>query len=154
IGIVAGIVMLRSGILATLIWHYTVDASLVGLALIRSDNLYFKISGVVVGLAAVAPLAWSGISYLLRGSFEAVEDLLNGAEAPLEIDLTPQPASEETGALARRYNGLTASNWISGVMRSGWRVAGLARQARNHWGLPEALDGQPHGGHEGRRGAS
>jgi len=108
IGIVAGIVMLRSGILATLIWHYTVDASLVGLALIRSDNLYFKISGVVVGLAAVAPLAWSGISYLLRGSFEAVEDLLNGAEAPLEIDLTPQPASEETGALARRYNGLTA----------------------------------------------
>jgi len=28
----------------TLIWHYTVDASLVGLLRIRSDNLYFKIS--------------------------------------------------------------------------------------------------------------
>src|SRR5215475_7796936 len=39
IGIVAGIVMLRWGILATLIWHYTVDASLVGLFLVRSDNL-------------------------------------------------------------------------------------------------------------------
>ena len=108
IGIVAGIVMLRWGILATLIWHYTVDASLVGLLLIRSDNLYFKISGVVVGLAAVAPLAWSGVSYLLRGSFEAVEDLLNGAERAPEIDFTYRPASEETGAVARRYKGLTA----------------------------------------------
>ncbi len=108
IGIVAGIVMLRWGILATLIWHYTVDASLVGLLLIRSDNLYFKISGVIVGLAAVAPLAWSGISYLLRGSFEAVEDLLNGSEPPPEINLSRQPATEEAEVSARRYNGLTA----------------------------------------------
>ncbi len=108
IGIIAGIVMLRWGILATLIWHYTVDASLVGLLLIRSDNLYFKISGVVVGLAAVAPLVWSGISYLLRGSFEAVDDLLNGAGAPPEIDFTHRPASEETAVSVRRYNGLTA----------------------------------------------
>jgi membrane protease YdiL (CAAX protease family) len=44
VGILAGIVMLRWGIVATLIWHYTVDASLVGMLLIRSDNLYFKIS--------------------------------------------------------------------------------------------------------------
>jgi membrane protease YdiL (CAAX protease family) len=108
IGIVVGIVMLRWGILATLIWHYTVDASLVGLLLIRSDNLYFKISGVVVGLAAVAPLAWSGISYLLRGCFEAVDDLLNGAEAPPEIEFTHRPASEEATVSTRRYNGLTA----------------------------------------------
>src|SRR5208283_2180080 len=50
------------GVVATLIWHYTVDASLVGLLLIRSDNVYFRISGVVVALAAVAPLAYSGIS--------------------------------------------------------------------------------------------
>src|SRR2546429_7385606 len=41
--IVAGIVMLRWGILATLIWHYTVDASLVGLFLLRSNSLYFKV---------------------------------------------------------------------------------------------------------------
>ena len=108
IGIVAGIVMLRWGIVATLIWHYTVDASLVGLLLIRSDNLYFKISGVVVGLAAVAPLAWSGISYLLRGRFEPVDDLLNGAEAAPEIDLAHRHATEEVPQAARRYTPLTA----------------------------------------------
>src|SRR5208337_1215586 len=89
-------------------WHYTVDASLVGLLLIRSDNLYFKISGVVVGLAAVAPLAWSGISYLLRGRFEPVDDLLNGAEAAPEIDLAHRHATEEVPQAARRYTPLTA----------------------------------------------
>jgi len=98
IGIVAGFVMLRWGILATLIWHYTVDASLVGLFLVRSDNLYFKISGVVVGLAAAAPLLFSLTSYLKRGEFEAVEDLQNGAEAqpemPAEIVEQPEPQTQ------------------------------------------------------------
>jgi len=107
IGIVAGLVMLRWGIVATLIWHYTVDASLVGLLLIRSDNLYYKASGIVVGLAAVAPLAWSGISYLLRGSFEPVDDLLNGVEAQ-EISISDRPATENPAIAARRYGPLTA----------------------------------------------
>jgi membrane protease YdiL (CAAX protease family) len=106
IGILAGIVLLRWGIVATLIWHYTVDASLVGMLLIRSDNLYFKISGVVVGLAAVAPLAWSGISYLARGNFEAVDDLLNAAKPVGEISLERQPATAETAPTSRRYDPL------------------------------------------------
>jgi len=91
IGIVAGMVMLRWGILSTLIWHYTVDASLVGLFLVRSDNLYFKISGVVVGLAAAAPLLFSLASYLKRGQFEPVDDLQNAAEPlpPLTFE-TPE----------------------------------------------------------------
>ena len=106
VGILAGIVVLRWGIVATLIWHYTVDASLVGMLLIRSDNLYFKISGIVVGLAAVAPLAWSGIAYLARGSFEAVDDLLNGAQPVGEISLERQPAAAETALTSRRYDAL------------------------------------------------
>lgn len=106
IGILAGLVMLRWGIVATLIWHYTVDASLVGMLLIRSDNLYFKISGIVVGLAGVAPLAWSGISYLARGSFEAVDDLLNSAEPAGEISIERQSAPAAALSL-RRYDALT-----------------------------------------------
>ncbi len=108
IGIVAGLVMLRWGIIATLIWHYTVDASLVGLLLIRSDNLYFKISGIVVGLAAMAPLAFSGISYLLRGRFEAVDDLLNRTEPIQAITMEPRTSSDGTRLSTRRYDALSA----------------------------------------------
>ena len=100
IGIVAGIVMLRWGILATLIWHYTVDASLVGLLLVRSNNPYFKISGVIVGAAALAPLLFSGIAYLRRGKFADVDDLLNRAEQPATADLIREPEPETVPATA------------------------------------------------------
>ena len=113
IGIVAGIVMLRWGILATLIWHYTVDASLVGLLLVRSNSLYFKISGVVVGLAAVAPLIFAGVSYLTRGRFETGEDLLNSAQPIPEASFQSAPAAIGAAAPAtRRYEALTPATMI------------------------------------------
>ena len=106
IGIVAGIVMLRWGILATLIWHYTVDASLVGLLLIRSNSLYFKISGAVVAAAAVAPLAFACVSYLTRGGFESDEDLLNRAVPEPEVDLAGEPATAASEVKSRGYSAL------------------------------------------------
>jgi membrane protease YdiL (CAAX protease family) len=106
VGIVAGMVMLRWGILATLIWHYTVDASLVGLFLMRSNSLYFKVSGGVVAAAAVAPLAFAGISYLTRGRFEADEDLLNSAVSVPDVSLAAGPAVAATSGATRRYDAL------------------------------------------------
>lgn len=106
IGIVAGIVMLRWGIIATLIWHYTVDALLVGLLLIRSNSLYFKISGAVVAAAALAPLAFACVSYLTRGRFETDEDLLNRSEPDPEIDLTIEPAAESFETKPSGYEAL------------------------------------------------
>jgi len=108
-GIAAGLVMLRWGIVATLIWHYTVDASLVGMLLIRSDNWYFKISGLVVALAAVVPLAYSGVRYLTRGQFENVDDLRNDAEPAPEIRLTREVVPEQAVSAGRRYDALTTS---------------------------------------------
>ncbi|GAC1701818.1 MAG: hypothetical protein NVS9B4_05840 [Candidatus Acidiferrum sp.] len=130
IGIVAGIVMLRWGILATLIWHYTVDASLVGLLLVRSNNLYFKISGVIVGAAALAPLLFSGISYLRRGSFEPDEDLLNGAEPAPAIRFargmgvtgaTAPAASGRYDALSTGMTVFLAASLVLGGLIA-WRV--------------------------------
>jgi hypothetical protein len=106
VGIVAGIVMLRWGILATLIWHYTVDASLVGLFLIRSNSFYFKISGVIVAAAALAPFLFSAISYLSRGKFEDDEDLLNRAEPAPEISFSSPRVSAPVEAQSRRYDAL------------------------------------------------
>src|SRR5215472_8878515 len=126
-GIVAGLVMLRWGIIATLIWHYTVDASLVGMLLIRSDNLYFKISGIIVGLAAVAPLAVSGISYLLRGRFEPVDDLLNTAEK-IEVSLARHRTPAHVPVSTRLYDrlspgtvGFLALCVIAGALLA-WRI--------------------------------
>jgi membrane protease YdiL (CAAX protease family) len=105
-GIATGIVFLRWGIVATLIWHYTFDASQVGLLLIRSHSWYFKISGIVVGAAAVAPLLFSAISYVQRGGFETDEDLLNRAEPAPDVSLQ-SPASETVSSVSpRRYTAL------------------------------------------------
>ena len=108
IGIVAGIVMLRWGILATLIWHYTVDASLVGLFLLRSNSLYFKVSGVVVAAAAFAPLVFAGVSCLVRGGFEADEDLRNRATPPPNLDLALASPSGASAIAPGRYDALSA----------------------------------------------
>jgi hypothetical protein len=91
--------MLRWGIVATLMWHYTVDAFLTGLSLMRSQGLYTRISGGLVGFAAVIPVAVAGILYLRRGTFADETDLLNRAQ-PLaepatvaeEPRATPEPA--------------------------------------------------------------
>ncbi len=100
IGIVAGLVMLRWGILATLVWHYTVDALLISLFLLRSTSLYFRVSGAVVGAAVLIPLAISGVFYLTRRSFEAEPAQLNRAESLGEPPEAPAAslAAEPTGA--------------------------------------------------------
>jgi membrane protease YdiL (CAAX protease family) len=76
-GIVIGIIMLKFGILATLVWHYTVDALYTALLLFRSDNLYFVITAVVAtGLLAI-PLLIAFGAYLRKGRFESEEGVLN-----------------------------------------------------------------------------
>lgn len=92
IGIVAGVVMLRYGILATLVWHYTVDALLVSLFLLRSESVYFRVSGAVVGAGVLIPLAISGAFYLARRRFEPEEALLNRAAPLVETSAAPAEA--------------------------------------------------------------
>ncbi len=84
IGVVAGWVMLRWGILATLVWHYTVDALLIGLFLLRSENLYFQLSGWVVVALTLFPLLFATVAYAMRRRFAADPSLFNAAE-PLVV---------------------------------------------------------------------
>jgi membrane protease YdiL (CAAX protease family) len=93
IGIVAGLVMLRWGIWATLIWHYTVDAFLISTSLLRSHGAYLRFSGALVGGAALIPLAVAAVSYISRGGFVADASLLNAARPlggpPIDSRLAP-----------------------------------------------------------------
>ncbi|MBZ5661740.1 MAG: CPBP family intramembrane metalloprotease [Acidobacteriia bacterium] len=78
-GIVAGLVMLRWGIWATLTWHYTVDAFLISTSLLRSHGAYLRVSGAIVGCGALIPLGVAAFFYLSRGGFVADAALLNSA---------------------------------------------------------------------------
>src|SRR5258708_31670794 len=83
--------MLRWGIWATLIWHYTVDAFLISTSLLRSEGIYLRVSGAIVGGAALIPLGIAAFSYFSRGGFEAEPNLLNSARplAPPETQALP-----------------------------------------------------------------
>ena len=105
IGIVAGMVMLRWGIVATLIWHFAVDAFLISLPLMRSGDLYGQISGTLVGLGVLIPVGIAGVLYLVRGGFADQTELLNRAE-PL-VEAPPAPVEEVMATrLAPTYKAL------------------------------------------------
>jgi hypothetical protein len=88
IGVVAGYVMLRFGILATLVWHYTVDAFMIGFFLLKSGGTYLMISGIIVTAVLLVPLAVA-LVYVIRHRAFATE-----------VGLTNQ--DWETGMAARR----------------------------------------------------
>jgi len=70
-GIVFGVVLLRFGIAAVVICHFSVDALYTGFVLIRSPNLYYKISGSLsAGIFFILLLA-SALAYWRRGGFLA-----------------------------------------------------------------------------------
>jgi len=83
IGILAGVVMLRWGIMATLVWHYAVDAVLIGMFLFESGSWYFRLSGAAVAGVVLLPLAVSLYFYRRSGGFVTTPGVLNEeVEAP------------------------------------------------------------------------
>ena len=76
-GVVLGIIMLRFGILPTLVWHYSVDAMYSAMLLVRSESLYFKLSGIGAAGIMVLPVLIALIAYWRYGGFEPETGLLN-----------------------------------------------------------------------------
>jgi len=79
-GVVIGLIMLRYGIMATLIWHYSVDALYTAFLLIRSPNHYLAISGAVAAGIMLIPLLVAGIAYWRAGTFSESDTLTNAHE--------------------------------------------------------------------------
>jgi membrane protease YdiL (CAAX protease family) len=110
-GIVMGLIMLRFGILATLIWHYSVDAIYTAFLLVRSPNHYLMFSGVVAGGLMLAPMLVALVAYLRSGTFTEESTLTNASagisraprkEVPRELEtpLAYQPLSPSRVTLA------------------------------------------------------
>jgi membrane protease YdiL (CAAX protease family) len=109
-GIVTGLIMLRFGILATLIWHYSVDALYTAFLLIRSPNHYLMVSGAVSAGIMLVPLLVALLAYWHTGTFSEDESLSNAREGisrpvrkevvEAEAALVYQPLSEKRLLLA------------------------------------------------------
>ncbi len=89
-GCIVGLVMLRWGIFATLVWHFTVDALYTALLLLRSTDPYFIVSGSVSAGIMLLPLLFCVAAYLARKGFASEEGMSN-REASL-----PEEVKEET----------------------------------------------------------
>ena len=103
-GVALGVIMLRFGILPTLVWHYSVDAMYTALLLLRSHHPYFVFSGAASAGIMVLPVLVAWIAYLRRGGFAPETGLTNAdegtAERVAEVPISAEPA--ETPGLAAR----------------------------------------------------
>jgi membrane protease YdiL (CAAX protease family) len=88
-GIVLGAIMLRWGILPTLVWHYSVDALYGALLLLRSHSLYFQLSGAASAGIMVVPVLIALVAYMRRGGFEPETGLTNASETATEVLAKP-----------------------------------------------------------------
>jgi membrane protease YdiL (CAAX protease family) len=124
-GIALGIVMLRWGILPTLVWHYSVDAMYSAMLLVRSENLYMKLSGVIAAGIVVLPVVAALVMYLRSGGFESEEGLLNRDEAAAPEAVAIQPAEPVPGATVPYQPMRRARRWVA----AGVFVLGIASLA-------------------------
>ncbi|HLK63585.1 MAG TPA: CPBP family glutamic-type intramembrane protease [Bryobacteraceae bacterium] len=115
-GVALGLIMLRWGILPTLVWHYSVDAMYSAMLLVRSQSLYFKLSGAASAGIIVLPVFVALVAYWRRGGFEPETGLLNGDEGR-EVETPPEAAAEhEVAAATLPYQPLTLRGWLAAVL--------------------------------------
>jgi membrane protease YdiL (CAAX protease family) len=113
-GVALGLIMLRWGILPTLVWHYSVDAMYTALLLLRSHHPYFVFSGAASAGIMVLPVVVAGIAYLRRGGF--VPEEARAPDAPVEI---PAPLPEP---LAAQGEDLLHTPWSPRRRLAAWLV--------------------------------
>ena len=97
-GVALGLIMLRFGILPTLVWHYSVDAMYSAMLLVRSQSLYFKLSGAAAAGIMVLPVVVALVAYLRKGGFEPETGLLNRDDATPGVEPAPEQAAQEAPA--------------------------------------------------------
>lgn len=69
VGVLYGVVMIRYGIVATVVSHYTLNAVLSSTLLLRADHPYLRISGVLICLLAILPVLPALVFRIRGGKF-------------------------------------------------------------------------------------
>lgn len=110
-GVLIGLFMLRFGILATLVWHYCVDALYTAVLLFRSGNLYFILTAAVGCGLLLAPLVIALIAYWRKGGFTGDEELANISEGVQRTSPGAEPAVAETETTDYRRLPLNRLAW-------------------------------------------
>jgi membrane protease YdiL (CAAX protease family) len=109
-GIIIGIIMLRFGVLTTLIWHYSVDALYTAFLLLRSHNHYLMISGGVTAGIMLIPLLLALILYWRNGTFVEEGQLTNAAEG---VSRPPREMAAEKEVAPLTYRPLTTQRLVA-----------------------------------------
>ena len=118
-GIVVGYIFLRFGILAPLVWHYTIDALYTSLILFRSSNSYFVVSAALSAGLMLLPLAVALFLYLRQRRFADPTPLLNKSTAPAVSEAAAdEPTAQQPAATASAFAYTPLSK-----RRLGWAVA-------------------------------
>jgi len=82
-GIMISWIFLRYGILATLIWSFSVDAVSSAMILLRSTNPYYFTTGIVSAGLVLLPLIYAIISYRKNGGFISSTNLVNALDTKI-----------------------------------------------------------------------
>ena len=125
-GVALGLIMLRWGILPTLVWHYSVDAMYSAMLLLRSHSLYFKLSGAASAGIVVLPVLVALVAYWRRGGFEPEAGLLNARRARARRNRRPK---RRAGAARRQRRGYRAAGQPVRLAAVAIFAAGLAALA-------------------------
>ncbi len=92
-GVLLGFLMDRYGLLALLIWHYTVDAVYTSLLLFQSGNAYYVLSASVASAVFAVPLLLSIALYIRNRGFIPDDDLTNAT-----MPVSPPPPAPQLAA--------------------------------------------------------
>jgi membrane protease YdiL (CAAX protease family) len=142
-GIIVGVIMLRFGIVATLIWHYSVDALYTAFLLLRSPNDYLRISGGLTAGIMLIPLIVALIAYLRSGTFSDESELANESvgvrRAPAEENVPEKERSVSYATLKKSrilVAGLLALIFVGAAFIPSYR---FGRNIKLHFSRPEAM---------------
>jgi len=105
-GILVGLIMLRYGLLAPLIWHYSVDAIYTAFLLLRSSDHYLMLSGAITAGIMLIPFAVSLGAYLRTRTFSDDAALTNASEG---VSRASRKEAVQAAVTPLEYSPLTRS---------------------------------------------